>query len=49
MQVHDGYIVIMGGGLAEPRAVTFTKEEGRDGGIFKALQPLLAGLLTKYE
>jgi cyanophycin synthetase len=47
--VHDGYIVVMGGGMPEPRAVTFTKEEGRDGGIFKALEPLLPALLAKYD
>ncbi|MFY7998241.1 MAG: hypothetical protein ACOVSW_06525 [Candidatus Kapaibacteriota bacterium] len=49
IQVHAGYIVIMGGAMAEPRAVTFTEAEGRDGGIFKALEPLLPALLAKYE
>jgi hypothetical protein len=39
----------MGGAMAEPRAVTFTEAEGRDGGIFKALEPLLPALLAKYE
>ncbi|MCS6808487.1 MAG: cyanophycin synthetase [Bacteroidota bacterium] len=49
LQVHDGYVVMMGKSLSEPRAVTFTAEEGRDGGIFKALEPLLPSLLTKYD
>lgn len=49
LQVHDGYIVVMGGGMAEPRAVTFSAEEGKDSGIFKALEPILPTLLTKYD
>jgi cyanophycin synthetase len=49
LQVHDGYIVVIGGGAPEPRAVMFTKEEGVEAGIMKALTPLLPALLTKYD